>query len=51
MSQRKANAVLYPLFMESLKAELTETESKMMVTRGCGWEKWGDICEKVRTSS
>ena len=34
------------------KAELTETESRMLVvTRGWRWGKWGDFSKRVQTSS
>ena len=34
--QRKTNATRYHLYVESRKAKLTETESRMVVIRGLG---------------
>ena len=37
--------------MESQKVKLTGTETRIMVTGG-GWgEKWGDLGERLQTSS
>ena len=42
---------VYHLHVESKKAKLTETGNRMVVTKGWGWEKWGDVGQRVQTSS
>ena len=37
------------LYVESKKAELMETESRLVVARGRG--KWGDVGQRVQTSA
>lgn len=41
VSQRNINSVGYRLYVESKKAELGKTESRMMLTRGWGWQNCG----------
>ena len=51
ISQRKTKTVWSHLYVEYKKAKLIETESRMVVAkdRGCG--KWGDVGQKMQTSS
>ena len=38
--------------MESKTGQLIKVESRMVVARGSwGWEKWGDVDQRVRTFS
>ena len=50
-SQRKTNSGWSHLFAESKDIELVETESRMEAASGEGWGKWGNICQRVQTSS
>ena len=38
----------YPLYVESKKAKLIETGSRMVVSRGCESGKWGHVCKGYR---
>lgn len=42
-------SMIYHLYVDSKKAELIETESRMVDARGS--EKWGDISQRIETSS
>lgn len=37
--------------MESEKNELIEAESRIVVVRGRGWNKWGDVGKRVQAFS
>ena len=34
--------------MQNPKETVVETESRMAVTRGCGWGNWGDVAQRVQ---
>ena len=44
------NTVWSHSYVDYKTAELIETESRMVVSRGLGWGKWGDIGQGVKTS-
>ena len=49
ISQTKAN-IVYHLYVESKKAKLIETESRMVITREWGGPRvWGDAGQRVQS--
>ena len=48
ISQRKTNTVRYHLYVESEKAKLIETESRMVVIRRRGVGDWGDAVQSYK---
>jgi len=49
--QKKTNSVCSHLHVDIEKAELLETENKMLVAKDRGAGKWGNVGQRVQTPS